>query len=104
MNRFVVSCCWIFLVSAGANSAPSPFSAKTVNGFLDACKTDRFGCSNVVRDFVLQHDDAYNAQLCIRNSSDAAAAVVQWLATHPKTHTMARADGIVMALKALNPC
>jgi hypothetical protein len=91
-------------VLSSVYSAPSPFSASTVNDFLVACRGDPGGCSEEVGTALMDKmifDGTAN--ICLP-STNYAAAVPGWLSAHPETHAMSAEDGIYLTLKKLYPC
>jgi hypothetical protein len=109
MRRFMllwysISLLW---VTTNADSATRPLAAKTVGACLVACEQERFGCSNAVRDTLIEHGGNDFSPRIIRVTNltvDNTASVLKWLGTHPKTHGMATDKGILLALEALYPC
>ena len=85
-------------------SGPSTYSAPTVNDFLIACRSDQSGCADEVGSALMDKmiSDG-TANICL-SSTDYAAAVPEWLSSHPETHNLPTEDGIYLSLRKLYPC
>jgi hypothetical protein len=113
MHKLMVLACGALLLPVvnPAYSAPNAFparlpsySAPTVNDFLTVCRSDQSGCADEVG-AALMNKIIFDgtANICL-SSMDYAAAVPEWLSSHPETHNMPMEDGIYLTLKKLYPC
>ena len=91
-------------VPASVYSAPSIFSALTIDDFLIACRGDQTSCADEVGSALMDKMTFDGtANICLP-STDYAEAVPEWLSSHPETYKMPTEDGIYLTLKKLYPC
>jgi hypothetical protein len=91
-------------ISASVYSAPSIYSALTIDDFLIACRGDQIGCADKVGTALMDKMTFDGtANICLP-STDYAEAVPEWLNSHPETHKMPTEDGIFLSLKNLYYC
>jgi Rap1a immunity proteins len=115
MRKVIAGISFLLLWCGEPISGASAEPPQTVADYLGACaNTSKVwsDCSFAVTTIGLY--DEYNMlgtrSTCPpRNSSEATTeletrSVINWLIAHPETHSLAKSDGILTALRALYPC